>query len=89
MNDLIINIIGYSAAAAGTVLMLPQVIKVLQTKSVKDISFLMLAVYALNCILWLTYGILITSVPLILCNAIAFVIALTQIFLKLKYSPKN
>ena len=85
MINIITEIIGYLAAIIGTSLMLPQVIKSLRTKKVDDISFVMLIFYFLNCFLWLTYGILISSTPLIVGNLIAFIISIAQIVIKLKY----
>ena len=86
MDNIFLNIIGYSAAVIGTSLMLPQVIKSYKTKSVADLSWGMLILYFLNCALWLIYGILITASHLILTNAIALIISVIQVLLKLRYS---
>jgi len=56
---IIVEIIGFTAAAVGTSLMLPQVIKSIKIKKVDDISFGMLVLYFFNCLLWLIYGMLI------------------------------
>ncbi len=87
MFNIITEIVGYSAAVIGTSLMMPQVIKSLRTKEVGDISFAMLVLYFLNCLLWATYGILIYAIPVIICNVIALVISVVQITLKIKYKP--
>lgn len=79
------ELIGYTAAFVGTLLMLPQVIKSYQTKSVKDVSFIMIIMYIVNDILWAIYGVLISSIPLVVCNVIAFGIGVTQLGLKMKY----
>lgn len=79
------EIIGYIAAVVGTGLMLPQLIKMIQTKKVADISTGMLFMYFLNCLLWLSYGILINAWPVIICNFIALIISIIQIVLKHKY----
>ena len=86
MDNIFLNIIGYSAAVIGTSLMLPQVIKSYKTKSVADLSWGMLILYFLNCALWLIYGILISASHLILTNAIALVINVIQVLLKLRFS---
>ena len=86
MTDTVLNIIGYSAVVIGTSLMLPQVIKSYKTKSVADLSWGMLILYFLNCTLWLIYGILINASHLILTNAIALVISVIQILLKVRFS---
>ena len=88
MLELLTLIIGYAATIVGTSLMLPQVIKTLKTKHVDDISFAMLIFYFLNCALWLAYGLLISSIPLILTNFIAMIISIVQIMLKVRYTKK-
>lgn len=66
--------------------MLPQVYKSWKTKSVGDISWGMLALLTLNNIFWFLYGFLLGSLPLMLTNAIGFVVVSVQIVLKVRYS---
>ncbi|MFA6437391.1 MAG: SemiSWEET family transporter [Candidatus Paceibacterota bacterium] len=89
MTNTITQIIGYVATAIGTSLMLPQVVKFIRTKKADDVSFAMLVLYFLNCLLWAIYGILIGAIPVILCNVIAFIISIVQIALKLKYTANK
>lgn len=86
MQPIITEIVGYSAAVVGTSLMLPQVIKSIQTKKVEDLSYLTVILYFLNCLLWGIYGILIWALPIIICNGIALLISLFQLLLKIKYN---
>lgn len=79
------SIVGLSATIIGTSIMVPQIYKTIKTKSVSDISWGMLVLYFLNCLLWLVYGILISAVPLIATNGIALCISILQILLKVKY----
>lgn len=83
--ELFKNIVGVSATVVGTSIMLPQIYKSLKTKKVSDISWGMLVLYFLNCLLWLVYGILIVAFPLIATNGIALCISILQIALKVKY----
>lgn len=89
MNEIFINIIGYSAAFFGTILMLPQTYKSYKTKKTDDLSMSMLIVYIINCALWEVYGWMIDSYPIIVCNFIALLIGLVQISIKLKYRDKQ
>ncbi|MFH1657328.1 MAG: SemiSWEET family transporter [bacterium] len=82
---MIAEIIGYMAAIVGTSLMLPQMIKSFKTKKMTDISSGMLLLYFLNCVLWLAYGVLISAMPVIVCNFIALIISVAQIAMKRKY----
>ena len=86
---ILIDLLGYTAAALGTVTMVPQVIKSMRTKSVKDISNVMLAIYVVGCVLWTTYGYLIHSLPIIVCNVVAFGVGVFQVYLKAKYANKR
>jgi MtN3 and saliva related transmembrane protein len=79
------EIIGYIAAVLGTSIMIPQLIKSLKTKSVKDISTWTLVLFLLNNLFWITYGILINSLPVALSNGIVFMIVFTELSLKVKY----
>lgn len=81
----ITDIIGYLAAIFGTSIMLPQVLKTLKTKRVKDLSTTMLVVYIINCTLWEVYGLLIDSMPIIACNLAALTIGVFQFVLKHRY----
>jgi len=79
------EIIGFAATVVGTSIMLPQIFKSIKTRSVSDISWGMLVLYFLNCLLWMVYGILIFAIPLMLTNGIALCISVLQITLKIKY----
>ncbi len=80
------NIIGFCAGVMGVCVMLPQLYKSYKTKSLGDISWGMLILFSVNCLLWLVYGILLDSNPLVLNNSLCLLIGLCQIFLKVKYN---
>ena len=79
------NIIGYTATVIGTCLMLPQIIKSWKTRSVGDLSLGMVILYFFNCLLWLTYGVLIGAMPVIIANGVGLVISIVQVVLKVRY----
>jgi len=83
---LIADVIGYIAAVVGTLLMLPQVIKIWKTKKVRDLAFGMVLLYFLNCLLWLLYGVMISASPVIIANFIALIISIIQLAFKVKYN---
>ena len=85
MTVTLVNIVGYTAMIVGTGVMLPQVVKLLQTKRAKDLSLGMVWLYFFSCLLWFTYGILIRASPVVIANGIGFVISGAQVFLRLKY----
>lgn len=79
------DIVGYAATIVGTGVMLPQIVKSLQTKRVEDLSLGMVWLYFFNCLLWFTYGILICAFHVVIANGIGLVISVAQIFFRLKY----
>lgn len=85
MNTIVINIIGFTAGFLMAITMVPQIIKSLKTKSVGDISLLMLVIYVTSAILWMIYGILIKSLPVAIMDGFAFCVSSLQLFIKIKY----
>ena len=83
-----ITIIGLAAAATGGVSLFPQVLKVLKTKSTKDISREMILILAVSIFLWLVYGILLKNLPIIIANFFGFIQALIVLFFKIKNQIK-
>ena len=77
--------VGLLAAFCSTAAFLPQVIKTWRTRSTKDISLVMFTVLIIGILLWLTYGIIIQDIPLIVANAVTLVFAGTILFFKLKH----
>jgi MtN3 and saliva related transmembrane protein len=80
-----IETIGLVAGLLTTTAFIPQVWKIYRTKSGKDISARMFSLFSAGIVLWLVYGILLQSLPLILSNAVTLVLSLTIIALKVHY----
>ena len=78
-------LVGLSAGILTTTSFLPQLIKAYRTKSTGDISALMFAVVSIGFALWLVYGILIRSLPIILANSVSLTLASIILALKVKY----
>lgn len=84
-KQLIANIFGYSATVLGTLVFLPQVIQIWKTKRAKDVSLLSFSMILFGNALWITYGVLISSPPLIIVNCVIAVLSALIIIMKLKY----
>ncbi len=80
-----VSAIGLVAGALTTISFLPQAIKIYKTKSSKDISLRMYGLFTTGVFLWLIYGLYIKSLPVILANALTFVLAFIILALKLKH----
>ena len=72
---LTLTFLGLAAACCTTGAFLPQVVKTWKTRSTNDISLSMFSLMVFGIALWLAYGILLADVPLIVANAITFVLA--------------
>ncbi len=78
--------IGYIAGALTTFAFLPQVIRVWRTRSAGDISLGMYWTYTIGIALWLAYGVMIGSPPVIVANAVTLLLSGAVLALKLRYS---
>lgn len=81
----LVDLLGYAGTITTFSFMVPQVYRSYRTKSVEDISWGMLTILLLNCFLWMGYGTLLPSFPVVLANSIALVLVLMQITLKMLY----
>ncbi|BEI33349.1 MULTISPECIES: SemiSWEET transporter [unclassified Polynucleobacter] len=83
-----IDIIGYLAALLTTFSFLVQAIQSWRTRDLSGISVGMYSMFTLGVALWLIYGIVIESWPLIVTNALTFLFALSILLMKLKQMSK-
>ena len=79
------GIIGSVAAALTTTAFIPQAWKVWKTRHTADISLGMYAMFTTGVALWLAYGILLSSWPIIIANGITLLLAGTVLAMKLKF----
>ncbi|MCX5751068.1 MAG: SemiSWEET transporter [Candidatus Saganbacteria bacterium] len=77
--------IGIAAAFLTTISFVPQVVKVAKIKETKDLSLLMYVLFSIGIVLWLVYGILIGSVPVIFANTATLALSVYLLLLKIKY----
>lgn len=83
-----VDVLGYSAGAVTTLTFLPQIIKTWKEKSAKNVSLVMFIIAAVNEVMWITWGALLTPANwvVIITNSIILAMSLTMIFLKLRYN---
>ena len=77
--------LGYFAGICTTIAFVPQVIKVWRSKSTKDISLSMFAIFCTGVLCWLIYGFLIEDLPIMLANLITILLAGAILIGKIKY----
>lgn len=81
-----IQILGLIAGSITSITFIPQVVKIWQTKSAKDLSAPMLILLVIGVSLWLTYGILIKDTPIIFTNSMVLIMSFIMVFFKWKYN---
>jgi MtN3 and saliva related transmembrane protein len=79
------EIIGLIAGACTTFSFVPQILEIWRTKSTKDISLGMYAIFTTGIILWAVYGFLISSLSMIIWNIVTFLFAVTILLFKLHW----
>jgi len=80
-----VEIIGFTAGIFTTLALVPQAIKSWKSKHTKDVSLMWITILTVGIFLWLVYGLLINSMPLVIANAVSFIFALTILILKLRF----
>jgi len=87
-SDSLATLVGYVAAICTTGAFVPQVLRVWRLQSAQDISLTTFLVFSLGRVVWLVYGLLIDSLPVILANGVTLALALTIVALKLNFDRK-
>ena len=68
-----------------TLAFLPQAVKIIRSRDTASISLGMYVVFTIGIMFWFGYGIALDSWPMIISNAITFVLAATIMGLKLRH----
>ena len=77
--------LGFVAGALVTCSIIPQLIRVFQLRSAREISALFTISLLLGLIIWLAYGICLSLTPVILWNAIGTVLVAILLYAKFRY----
>ncbi|WML68050.1 MAG: hypothetical protein METHP_01622 [Methanoregula sp. SKADARSKE-2] len=84
MIDYVI-LLGITAGILSTIASLPQLIKVIRTRTTRDLSLAALAIGLTGSTLWLIYGLCIGSLPLIGSNCVGLILNSAILGYKLRY----
>lgn len=76
--------IGFLAGALTTAAFVPQVWKSVRTRSVNDLSIAMLLMFNLGVALWIAYGWVMASMPVIVANVATLLLNVPLLVLKLR-----
>jgi MtN3 and saliva related transmembrane protein len=77
-----IFLLGLMAGTLTSISFIPQAVRIYRTRSARDLSMPMFFIFSSGVILWLSYGILIQDLPIILTNTITLLLCLSIIAMK-------
>ena len=83
-----IEVTGLVGSALSSITFVPQVVQAWKTKSVGDLNLSMMLIITVSTIVWLVYGIGRGALPVIICNAIIFILSLLLIWFKFSFPKK-
>ena len=70
MDDVVVQSIGYLAGLGTTVSFFPQMVRVIKTQCVNDLSLPMFLIHSSGASLWVVYGVFIDNIIIVLFNAL-------------------
>ncbi len=80
---------GFAAGTLCTLAYLPQGLHSFRSKSVRDLSLLMLISHDVGLVPWVSYGFMIHSLPIILPNTVTFFFSAPLLMMKLRYREER
>jgi len=80
-----VMILGLCAGFCTTIAFLPQVVRIYRSRHTRDLSLPMYVILTFGVVLWLSYGVLLKSLPIILANGIVFFLSAYILAMKIKY----
>lgn len=84
-----VQILGLIAGTLTAIASMPQLIKVIKTKNVDDISWLMLVILISGLSLWIWYGFEQDELPIILSNSFATLVNVSLLICYLIFKEKK
>ena len=84
MTENYVTYIGLLAAFCTSVSFIPQAYRTVKTKHTKDISLTMYLIFVTGVIAWLSYGILLKDIPIIVANIPTLIFSGIVLTMKIK-----
>ena len=78
-----VEILGLVAGAFTAFTSIPQTYKILKSKDAASVSLMMFMMFHISCILWLIYGIIMSSISIIFWNVISVLTTGSVVILKI------
>ena len=83
-----IEVIGLFGSLLSSITFIPQVVQTWKTKSVSDLNLTMLLIIVLSTVIWLVYGFGRGALPVIIANAIIFILSVMLVYFKFTFPKK-
>lgn len=80
-----VEAIGLTASVLLSVSAVPQIVRSLRTKQTGDLSLTMILLFLIGFCLWIVYGWLIRSLPVIITNTVSLGSMLVALYVKRRY----
>ena len=77
--------LGTVAGILTTAAFVPQVVKTWRTRSARDISGVMFVAFSIGVALWIVYGVMVRSAPVVIANSVTLVLALAVLGMKARF----
>jgi MtN3 and saliva related transmembrane protein len=84
-----LDLLGLVAATVTTGCFLPQALQVIRTRDTRSLSLAMYVLFVIGILLWLSYGLLLSSLPIILANIFTLVQAVVILYFKATEGRRN
>ena len=84
MSTLAVEAIGSLAACCTTLCWVPQAVRIIRTQDARAISLWTQAAFTLGVALWLAYGVMLWSFPLMASNTVTLLLSGSILALKIK-----
>ena len=81
--------LGYIEGILTTVAFVTQVMQIYRTKSAKYVSLAMFLLFTVGVALWLAYGLMTHSFPVIAANTVTLMLSFVILYFKWKYSKTS
>lgn len=82
-------LLGLLAGGLTTLAFLPQVLKTWRSRRARDLSGTWLGIFTTGIALWLTYGLLVDDLAIIMANAVTLLLCGCLVVLKLRDRPRR
>lgn len=77
------DLVGTAAAVCTTLSFVPQIIHIVKTRNTEGISLTMYSVFTFGILLWLAYGFMLSSLPIIVANMVTALLAGSVLAMKI------